>query len=661
MKILLTAALLFSPIFGFAKTSFPSSTIPERREFPLNPNFSPCEDFHQYVCSKAEASFKLRPDRSRHLFAFSDSRERILEAQMKFMKELPKRKNLSERTAQVRDNYLACMNAKSRAQDERDQLGIVRSQIEKLTNAAEVWGWNHNELKNGLGGLTFLWPENNYDNPQVVDATLYSSLMALPDHKYYEQTDVMKDYADNLHAFIKIAYPGLKKEERQKRVTALIELEKDFVKVFPVRSVRQQRWSEKRVHTQKELLEKYPNLRLEVLFAALPEKTLISVPVPEALDFLNKEIHIRPLTVWKDLSLLRSISNHLDDAYPAYFKVRFEFNRKYFGGPTARPSRQERCTTETKEIFSKEIDAELVDQLFPQFDESKVVEVAERVRASILKGLENNTWLSKEGKKEALAKIKLARLQLVKPHNDKEWDFLPVRQYSSTKAVSNLRLYREARWEKSQKEFREPANLDAWGMSPLTVNAYYSASENKFVLPIGILQYPFYDKAGSIIENLGAVGAVIGHELGHSVDDSGSRYDSEGRLRQWMTIKDLAEFNKRGQKMIDQFNNAGHDGKLTLGENVADLVGLTFAYKAAFPDGLGSEKERKDFFVAYGRLWCEVIRPDNAKLLRKTDSHASGKARINEQVKHQSAFAETFQCKPGDKMTLPLNERVQIW
>ena len=221
--------------------------------------------------------------------------------------------------------------------------------------------------------------------------------------------------------------------------------------------------------------------------------------------------------------------------------------------------------------------------------------------------------------------------------------------------------YNEARWDKSMREVREPANQDAWGMGPLTVNAYYSSNENKFVLPIGILQYPFYDKDGSVIENLGAVGAVIGHELGHSIDDSGSKYDSQGRLKQWMTTKDIMEFNLRGQKMIDQFNNAGHDGKLTLGENVADLVGLTFAYHAAFPKGDGSLADKKSFFTAYGRLWCSVTRPDYDKLMRKTDPHAAGWARINEQIKHQPAFAETFQCKEGDKMTLPQKDRVQIW
>ena len=227
--------------------------------------------------------------------------------------------------------------------------------------------------------------------------------------------------------------------------------------------------------------------------------------------------------------------------------------------------------------------------------------------------------------------------------------------------MHNAHLFNEARWEKALQELSEPANQDAWSMGPLTVNAYYSRSDNKFVLPIGILQYPFFDKDGPIIENLGAVGAVIGHELGHGIDDSGSKFDATGSLRQWMSAKDLKEFDQRGQKMIDQFNEIEHDGKLTLGENVADLVGVTFAYNAAFPNGKGALDDKKKFFEAYGRVWCSVVRPDFDKMRRRTDPHSSGKARINEQVKHQPGFAEAYQCKPGDKMTLPEKERIQIW
>ncbi|MFV8257284.1 M13 family metallopeptidase [Bdellovibrio bacteriovorus] len=661
LKLLLP--LLVTPLMAQATKPAPksSSEIPVKREFPLNSEISPCQNFHQYVCSKAESAFKLREDRSRHLFAFSDSRERLLETQMKFMKELPHQKNLDARTAQVRDYYLACMDSTAKARDEKAEVKKLKAELDQIKSLEEFILYTHAQMPRGLGGLIRLWPTNNLDNPKEIDAMLYSSLMELPDHKYYEQKDLMAEYEKQLVLFFQSVDPKIKKADAVRKAQAQIALEQDFIKVFPVTAVRHQRWSEKRVASQKDLVKKYPNLKLDVLFKYAPEKLAVNTPIPESLDFLNAELPKRDLQIWKDAYLYGALSGVMDDGYPKFFASQFAFEKKFFGGPAQRPVRQERCTSEATRLFSKEIDAVLIEKVFPNFDESKVHEVASRIRTSILQGLEKNTWLSKDGKKEALAKIRTARLQLVKPHNDREWDFLPVKKYSTKQAIQNLRTYREARWEKSMQEMREPANMDAWGMSPLTVNAYYSSNENKFVLPIGILQFPFYDKDGSVIENLGAVGAVVGHELGHSIDDSGSKYDSQGRLRTWMTTKDIMEFNLRGQKMIDQFNKADHDGKLTLGENVADLVGLTFAYNAAFPEGKGSEKDKKDFFVAYGRLWCEVIRPDNAKLLRKTDPHSSGLARINEQVKQQPAFAETFQCKPGDPMTLPEKDRVQIW
>ena len=198
-------------------------------------------------------------------------------------------------------------------------------------------------------------------------------------------------------------------------------------------------------------------------------------------------------------------------------------------------------------------------------------------------------------------------------------------------------------------------------MGPLTVNAYYSPDKNKFVMPIGILQYPFFVAEGDLIENLGAVGTVIGHELGHGIDDEGSKFDAQGKLRQWMTDQDIKKFQDRGMKMMDQFNKIGHNGALTQGENVADLVGLTFSYNAAFPDGKGTVQDKQKFFVAYGRLWCNVMREKAIEMQLKTDPHSLGFARINEQVKHQTGFQEAFSCKKTDALYLSESNRITIW
>lgn len=652
IKLLLLANLALSA---------PSSKIPEKREFPLSTKVNPCEDFHQYVCADAESSFKLRDDRRMHTFAFNDSAERLLETKMKFMKELPQQKDLNPRGLQIRDFYLSCMNAPEKAKDEKATVVKIVADYSKIKTVEELMQFSHKGMPQGLNEALSLFPTNNLDDAKKMDGMMYTSFMLLPDHKYYEDAKLMKQYEALLSVFFRSIYPQIKKTAAQKKAQAVIAVQKEFIKTFPNAATRRQRWGEKRVTTQAELIKKYPELQLKPVFAYVPSELLINTPIPESLEFLNSQLRTIPLEAWKDIFLVKSLEGIMDDAYQKFYKANFNFEKKFFGGPTKRPDRQERCTKRTMSYFAKEIDSVLVDKIFPNFDETKITEVAARIRTSIIDGVKANTWLSKEGKKEALNKIQNARLQLVKPHTDREWDFVPLRTYNQDKYVQNLQTYSEAQWEKSMKELREPANADSWGMGPLTVNAYYSGNENKFVLPIGILQFPFYDKDGSVVENLGAVGAVIGHELGHSIDDQGSKYDSLGRLKPWMTTKDIMEFNLRGQKMIDQFNRIGHDGKLTLGENVADLVGLTFAYHAAFPKGEGSPSDKKSFFVAYGRLWCGVTRPDFEELLKKTDPHSLGPARINEQVKHQAAFAETFQCKEGDKMTLPQSERIQIW
>ena len=215
--------------------------------------------------------------------------------------------------------------------------------------------------------------------------------------------------------------------------------------------------------------------------------------------------------------------------------------------------------------------------------------------------------------------------------------------------------------KRSFEKLRQGVNQEAWGMGPLTVNAYYSPDKNKFVMPIGILQYPFFVPEGDVIENLGAVGAVVGHEMGHSIDDEGSKFNSDGKLKQWMNDDDVKKFKVRGEKMITQFNKIGHNGELTLGENVADLVGLTFGYHAAFPENKGLIEDKKKFFVAYARLWCGVAREKTKEMWLKTDPHSLGEARINEQVKHQAGFVEAFQCTSKNKLFLNEKERISIW
>ncbi|PWU18223.1 MAG: M13 family peptidase, partial [Bdellovibrio sp.] len=383
---------------------------------------------------------------------------------------------------------------------------------------------------------------------------------------------------------------------------------------------------------------------------------------PETLDFFQNNILTLPVEQLKNALLWHVVRHYMDDAYPEYFAKSFAFNHKHLGGPERRPDRQERCTKSVMSSFSRELDEELIPVLFPNFPEKDVVQLSEQVRDSIIKGLKKNSWLSPSAKLEAQQKIKSADLLLVKPKNERQWHFHRIDRYDRETPYANKKKLEKNTIEEDLRDLNSPRPRDRWEFPPLAVNANYSPPDNRFVLLQGVLQAPFYTDGQSRVANLGGMGSVVGHELGHAIDDEGAKRDHLGRLRQWMSEKDLAEFKKRGESLIERYQRRGHDGRLTLGENIADLVGVSFAYQTAFPDEKSVKVEdQKQFFTSWARLWCGVWRPEAEKLQLKTNAHALSPARVNEPLTQHPAFAKAFQCKNGDKMYLRPEEQVHIW
>jgi putative endopeptidase len=509
------------------------------------------------------------------------------------------------------------------------------------------------------GGYSFIdWgATSNLDDSDWEDVYFLADIQSLPERSYYEKPEVVAD----LQSLVEKAFESAGVDRAKERAKWVVDFEKEFSQTYPVPAEMRELFNTKTGISRKKLTSQFPHFYLEGFLSGVPKRTHLRDITPKNFVFLEKALQEKSLDVLKSVYLFHALTAFMDDAYPDFFQKSFEFSKKHLGGPNVRPVRQERCTVYLMEKFTKELDAELLPEIFPDFPEAKLVGLVEKVRTSIIQGIQSNDWLSPKSKKAAVKKMRVARLQLVKPRTDAEWDFNPPADYKVDARYANNHLLEINLMNKELKELAQKRDRDRWEMGPLTINAYYSPSDNKFVLPIGILQYPFFDPSLPDSANLGAVGMVVGHELGHGVDDHGARYDFYGRMKQWMPAKDLKEFTRRGQKLVSQFDKTGHNGTLTLGENIGDLVGLTFAYRAAFPADQGTPEEKKNFFLQYARAWCGVIRPKFREMLLKTDPHAQMEARVNEQVKHQAGFQQAFGCKEGDAMYLKPEDRVRIW
>ncbi len=634
-----------------------TSEIPARRDFPVNEGISPCDNFFEHACSEAISKFELREDRSKHIFSFSDSHERILETKKKFLAGLPSRKGLSERATSLANFYQSCRDETSSAAEEKSNVLRIRSEVEKLGDRKSFLAYVAKQMEKSEYSFFDWGVASNLEDSDWEDVFILADVQTLPERSYYQKPEVVSDFK----LLVKKAFSDAGVEKAEERADAVVKFETEFSKTFPAPAEMREVFNQKTEVSRDKLLKAYPAFHLSHFLSRVPARARFRDLSPKNFVFMQESLDRLPLDTLKSVYLFHSLSGYMDDAYPEYFAQAFEFNKKHLGGPNARPVRQERCTLSVMNKFTKELDAELIEEMFPSFSEAKLVGLVERVRTALIRGVEKNDWLSPKSKKAAVNKIRVAQLQLVKPKTEAEWDFNPRATYSPKHRYENAKIYEQKLMEKQLSELAKKRDRTRWEMGPLTINAYYSPSDNKFVLPIGILQYPFYDPSLPDTANLGAVGMVVGHELGHGVDDHGSRYDATGRMNQWMTAADLKEFERRGGKLVEQFQKIGHDGKLTLGENIGDLVGLTFAFQAAFPDGKGTKEEKQGFFLQYARAWCGVIRPKFREVLLKTDPHSLIDARVNEQVKHQKAFQEAFACKQGDKMVLPEAERVRIW
>jgi len=395
----------------------------------------------------------------------------------------------------------------------------------------------------------------------------------------------------------------------------------------------------------------------------------IDISQPKFITEAAKMVTDKSLDAWKTYlrwNLIRSMSPYLSSDF---VNESFDFNGKFLQGLEVQRPRWKRVLGVTNGALGEALGQLYVKEYFPPEAKERAVKIINNVLASMKESIENVEWMSDDTKKEALKKLSGFGVKIGYPDKWRDYSALVVKNDSYAANVMRSNYWDH---EQTLSEINQPIKPWRWGMNPQTVNAYYSPNRNEIVFPAAILQFPFYDYRVDDAINYGAMGAVIGHEITHGFDDQGRQYDADGNINDWWKKEDADKFNARAQGLIDQFDgyvaiDSMHiNGKMTLGENIGDLGGLTISYNAftktdQFKDGekIDGFTPAQRFFLGWAQVWRNNIRDEALMQRLKVDVHSPGQWRVLGPLSNMPEFWAAFDVKPGDAMR---NDKpVKIW
>jgi len=391
-----------------------------------------------------------------------------------------------------------------------------------------------------------------------------------------------------------------------------------------------------------------------------------------ALTGTGKVFAATPVSTWQDWLKFRLVSSNAAVLPKAFDDANFAFYGKTLSDQPEQRARWKRAVAATNGAMGEAVGAVYVKRFYPPQAQAKMAELIADLRAAYAERIGGNSWMDPATKQAALAK-----LAAFDPRTG-----YPVKwiDYSALKVVPGDPLGNAMRADEFDHQLAlsrlpRPVDRTLWSMTPQTVNAYYSPLSNQITFPAAILQPPFFDPKADAAVNYGAIGAVIGHEMGHGFDDQGSQYAASGKLENWWTPATRAAFTQRTGQLVGQYDAyepiAGTKvkGALTLGENIGDLGGIEAAYaayqryqakhgKAPVIDGLTGDQR---FFLAFAQAWRQKIREGALRSRLLTDPHSPAYYRVNGVVRNVDAWYTAFDVKPGDKLYLPPEQRVKIW
>ncbi|SUI92593.1 M13 family metallopeptidase [Shewanella morhuae] len=389
-----------------------------------------------------------------------------------------------------------------------------------------------------------------------------------------------------------------------------------------------------------------------------------------AISGLSALVASEPLNAWKDWLVFHHINSHADVLPSNIDQAAFAFNGTKLSGTPEQRSRDKLALSALDQYLGDAVGHAYVEQYFPASAKAEVSTMVDNIVAAFGQRVEKLDWMDPSTKKEALAKVATIAVGVGYPDKWRNYDSYAV---SATNAYANAVNGEKVEYVHQLAKIGKPMDKGEWWMTPQVVNAVNLPVQNALNFPAGILQPPFFDAKADAAYNYGAIGAVIGHEISHSFDNNGAAFDSTGAMRNWWTPADFAQFAKQGDALAQQFDayapfpDLHVNGKLTLGENIADVAGLAAAYDAYHASLKGADAPviegfsgDQRFFIGFAQTWATKMRDEALRARVATDGHAPGMYRALT-VRNLDAWYRAFDVKPGDKLYLAPEDRVKIW
>ncbi|MCV2355246.1 M13 family metallopeptidase [Paucibacter sp. B2R-40] len=519
-----------------------------------------------------------------------------------------------------------------------------------------------------------LWVMPDFKEPGINRALTWQGGLGMPDRDYYLKDDDKLSQARKAYLAYLTTLAKLSGEKAPGAAAAqVLALEKRIAEAHWDKVENRNPVKTYNPMTAAELAKAAPGFDWAAFMEAaqLQGVDRITVSQPSTMAALAKMSTEVPLADWKAYLKLRVLDENAELLPKPYREARFAFHGNALTGAKEERPRWQKGIAEVNGALGEAIGQVYVAQHFPPAYKTRMVELVSNLMNAYGDSIDGLSWMTPATKAAAKDKLSKYMVKIGYPDTWRDYSALEVREGD---AFGNRARSGRFEWERIAKRVGKPVDRAEWGMTPQTVNAYYNPSMNEIVFPAAILQPPFFDMAADDAVNYGAIGAVIGHEISHGFDDQGSQFDGDGALRNWWSDADRQAFEKVGAQLVAQYEKYEPlpgktlNGKLTLGENIADLSGLQIAYKAyrhslggkpaAVIDGYTGEQR---FFMGWSQAWRAKARDERTMQNLTVDPHSPAKFRANGAAVNHDGFHEAFGTKPGDQMFKASEERIRIW